>query len=369
MSEFTNRVESILGPDVFHILAQSGVLEKATAELDDSELRPEDLSIEDRIVIDAERGILHYTPTQADIDEFSELTDDHNEPHKENSRFFDGNSILHGNYIAALAESLARPYFLQHQRKTIQEYFEGSLLGKLAHFFVRRRVIGSLNYSFKEAFHPGQQLELRVKNFMFTKADEKERDCKFKMECELIHPESDKKGRIYIEYLVKLPESPDLTKRLQKDEQTVTHVDEIVLDEEDLDTYRKMLRQPGDYFPVLFPVVRTNSRILIKEFNKLKEKGEIKFDTGIYHKYNIQIYSGARKLKTGDKLKVHYVPDGRFRRNRQKVKVYVTNEDDKILYEFNAPIYFMDAPKRKPLQKSAVHKKLGSNEVIDAELN
>jgi hypothetical protein len=376
MSEFTNRVQEILGPNIFSILAQSGALETATAELDENELKPEDLSIEDRILIDPEKGVLHYTPTQTDIDDFSKLTDDNNEPHREDTRFFNGRPVLHGNYIAALAESLARPYFLQHQREAIKEYFEGSVLAKLAHFFVRRRVIGSLSYSFKEAFHPGQQLELRVSNFTFKKADEENEksDCKFEMECELIHPESDKKGQIKIEYLLKLPESPDLGKRLEQDGQKVTYNDEITLNEKDLDTYRRMLRQPEEYFPVLFPVVRTNSRILIKEFNQLKDQGKIDFDTGIYHRYGIQIYSDARKLKAGDKLKAHYVPDGALRRGRQKVKVYVTNEDDKILYEFKAPIYFMSAPKGESnltiAESETIRKKMSNRSgMTEAELN
>jgi len=308
-------------------------------------------NIADKVRIDTDEGILQFSPTQEDLDGWSDLTDDHNIVHRADSPEFAGGfrgPVLHGNYIAALAESLVRQYFDAHHKEKVNDYFDGKILSLIRRFFVRRGVIGTLNYRFKEAFRPDQQLVLKVTDFSFKNAQDEDKDCMFSMDCELKHPESDVKGSISIEYLLRLPESPKLYDVLEKEGLEVTCTDTVVVDKEELDTYREKINQLGKHIPVLFPLVRTNSKVLLKHFDAMKKRPDFGFDTGIYHKYNIKIYNGAQKLKEGDRLIAHYVPTSKLRRGIQIAKIYVTDEENKVLYEFKTPISLLKEDKPEP---------------------
>ncbi|MBW3018120.1 MaoC family dehydratase [Candidatus Woesearchaeota archaeon] len=356
-------IQQVLGPVLSKKFADFA--KEPLGEIDVPDELPADIA--DKVRIDAEKGVLQFAPTQEDLDAWSALTDDHNVVHKTNSPEFTGGlkgPILHGNYIAALAETLARQYFEQHHKSKVKDYFDGSILGSIRRFFVRRGIIGFLDYKFSQAFRPGQQLELRVTDFTFDKANEEtgNKDCMFKMACELTHLGSDAKGSINIDYLLRLPESPNLYDVLEKDKLEVTCTDTVVLTQEEADKYRQMVNLPGKDMPALFPVMRTNSKVLIKQFNELMQRRDFEFDTGFYHRYSIWIYDGARRLKLGDRLVAHYVPEGKLNpRGRQKVRIYVTDEENKVLYEFKAPIHLVKAVSSSE-SKTVLP-------VVDAELN
>jgi len=343
MSEFKYpTVDKVLGPYLSERFANFTEEDQAV-EVEVPDTLP--ANIADKVRIDTDEGILQFTPTQEDLDVWSDLTDDHNIVHKVDSPEFAGGfkgPVLHGNYIAALAESLVLQYFEAHHREKVKDYFDGGILGSIKRFFTRRGVIGTLRYDFKEAFRPGQQLTMKVKDFQFKNAEDEDKDCMFSMECELLHPDSERKGKIGIEYLLRLPESPNLYDVLETEGLEVTCTDHVIMEQEELDTYCKIVNQLGKQIPFLFPVVRTNSKVLIKQFNELKQRQDFDFDTGIYHKYTINIYSGARKLKAGDRLVAHYVPISRMRRGIQKMRIYVTNEENKVLYEFNTKISLLN---------------------------
>lgn len=347
----------VLGPRVAHAFLDFHERNGSSAAMEDPSASslPVNGDISDRIVLDPEKGVLLYRATLNDILTFSDITGDHNSVHKEGNPFF-GEALVQGNLIASLAESLVAAYFDRNHFSHVDRYFNENhswipnpFRKLFSHFAVRNKYIGKLSYTFRDEFYPGDELELRVDRFEFRK--KADRDCKFSVTCHLSHPrkresalakrERYKPGIIKIEYDLVLQPGQKLADTV-KGEPLCT--DQIELGSDEFESYINMLRC-RQKLPVMFPVVYTNSRILLKRLSEMKEQGSASFGTGIYQSYKVKLFKGARKLKLGDSLRSFYFSNELAAdANLQAVTLYVTDKDQNILYQFNAPILLLQEP-------------------------
>ncbi|MCK4670349.1 MAG: hypothetical protein KAT43_04020, partial [Nanoarchaeota archaeon] len=197
--------------------------------------------LKERFNLDLENGKLACSVTLDDILMFSDITGDHNIIHT-NRNLYTGRALVQGNLIASLAEFLVSAYFDKHNFEHVDDYFNAHhawipqpFRRLFSRFAVRNKYISHLAYTFRDEFHPDDEMELEVKKFSFTKRAD--RDCKFAITCHLSHKENREKaeeagdkykpGLIKIQYDLVLPKGPTL--------QEVTEEEPLCTDKIELD--------------------------------------------------------------------------------------------------------------------------------------
>ncbi|MBW3014316.1 hypothetical protein KY335_03675 [Candidatus Woesearchaeota archaeon] len=313
--------------------------------------------LRERYVLDLEQGTFRCRASLEDILKFSDITGDHNIVHTDPNPYTN-RAIVQGNLIASLAEHLITGYFDRHHFEKVNTYFDEHhawipkpLRRLFSWFAIRNKYMSYLKYKFKDKFFADEELEFQIDADSFKFEKNTDENCQFTVRCDLVHVKNREmalaKGMRYspstitVKYDLVLPKSPSL-QEVAPGEPLCT--DEVTLSEEDYRVFQRMIGSSADNLPVMYPVVSTNSRILLKRQTELEAAGEKHFGTGIYSFYIVNLFRGARKVNIGDTLKSFYFPGSKDTDRMQDVILYVTNADEKVLYKFKAPILLLPVP-------------------------